>query len=175
MEHPAYADSWTFECMEDFMKSEDAMTFVADQCIYGLVTPGPFPDKEAMAAKKPTRFLSNSWRVLHELATRGDRSNKHQDLMRGRASKPAEYPDELCRAICRGIANQKRYDLSGRVCTGSSDSISLKPLCGQEGFQFPEHGDYSKRKPDGTAHELLVIDAPVEKAEMDRSVGKHTG
>ena len=65
------------------MKSKGAMTSVVDQCMYGLVTPGPLPDKQTMAAKKPTRFLSSSLRVLHELATRCDSSNEHQELMGG--------------------------------------------------------------------------------------------
>ena len=70
MEHPAYADSWKLDCVEDFRKSEGVMTSVADQCMYGLVTLGPLPpDKEPMAAKKPTQSMSNSCCVLHELTT----------------------------------------------------------------------------------------------------------
>ena len=83
------------------------MTSEADQRKYGLVTPEPLPEKELMTAKKPTQFMSNSWCILHELATRCDKSHVHQELMAGRASKAAEYPDELCRAICRGLTNQK--------------------------------------------------------------------
>ena len=132
MEHSAYADSWKLDCVEDFRKSEGVMTSVADQCMHGLVTPGPLPEKELMAAKKPTQVMSNSWCILHELATRCDKSHVHQELMGGRASKAAEYPDELCRAICRGLANQKRYDLSGKVCTGNLDYLSVAS-------QFPAH------------------------------------
>ena len=113
--------------------------------------------------------------------------------MGGRASKAAEYPDELCRAICLGIANQQRYDLSGRVCTGSLDSMSLTSLVEPEVSDFPEHWIDSKHGPDGTAHELLGIDAPVEEetlgackirlnvgadvleAEMDSLVGTYSG
>ena len=60
MEHPAYADFWKLDCVEGFRKSEGLMTSVADQCMVGLVTPGPLPGKEPMAAKKPTQFMSNS-------------------------------------------------------------------------------------------------------------------
>ena len=115
------------------------MTSVADQCMYGLVAPGPFPNKEPMAAKKPTRFLSNVWGLLHEFAARCDRPRVRQELMGGRAFKAAEYPDELCRAICRGPASQKQYDLSGRVFTGSLDSVSPRSLVELEGSQFPAH------------------------------------
>ena len=158
------------------MKSEGVMTSVADQCMYGLVTPGPLPDREPMAAKKPTRFLSNSWCVLHELATRCDHSHVHQELMGGRASKAAEYPDQLCRAICRGIANQKRYDQSGKVCTGNLDSLTLKSLLEPEGSQFPAHWIDTKHEPEGTAHEFLVTDAAVEEEEFGAfKVGRNDG
>ena len=48
--------------------------------------------------------------------------------MGGRASKAQEYPEDLCKAICRGLANQKRYDESGRVCTGNLDVEALSSL-----------------------------------------------
>ena len=120
------------------------MTSVADQCMYGLVTPGPLPDKELMAAKKPTQFMYNSWRILHEWAMRCYKSHVHQELMGGRASKAAEYPDELCRVISRGLANQKRCDLSGKVCTGNLDSLSLMLLLELVDSQFPANWIDSK-------------------------------
>ena len=128
MEHPAFADSWKLECVEEFRKSEGEMEAVADQCMYGLKTHGPVPERVLMAAKKPTRLMSNSWCVLHELSTRCDHSHEHQELMGGRASNAAEYPDVLCRAICRGLANQKKYDASGRVCTGNVDAETPSSL-----------------------------------------------
>ena len=176
MEHPAYADSWKLDCVEDFRKSEGVMTSVADQCMYGLVTPGPLPEKALMAAKKPTQFMSNSWCILHELATRCDKSHVHQELMGGRASKAAEYPDELCRAICRGLANQKRYDLSGKVCTGSLDSLSLMSLLEPIDSQFPAHWIDSKHEPEGTAHEFLATDTAVEEEALGAfKVGHNDG
>ena len=83
--------------------------------------------------------------------------------MGGRASKAAEYPDEFCRAICRGVANQTRYDLSGKVCTGSLDSLSLKSLLDPDSFQFPAHWIDSIQEPEGTAHKFLVTDTAVEE------------
>ena len=63
---------------------------VADQCMYGLVTPNA-DRTELVPAKKPTRFMSNSWYVLGKLSTRWDKSHAHQPLMGGRASKAQEY------------------------------------------------------------------------------------
>ena len=120
-------------------------------------------------------------------------SHVHQELTGGRASKEAGYPDELCRAICRGIANEKRYDLSGKVCTGSLDSLSLKSLLEPGTFQFPAHWIDSMHAPEGSAHEFLATDTVVEeealgafrvghndgadllRAEMSNLVAKYSG
>ena len=56
---------------------------------------------------------------------RCDKSHWHQPLVAGRASKAQEYPDGLCKAICRGLANQKRYDESHQVSSGRMELSSL--------------------------------------------------
>ena len=103
-EHPAHASSW-----ELGSAGKLASDTVADQCMYGLVTPNA--DRiELVPAKKPKRFMSNSWHVLGELSTRCDKPLVHQPLMGGRASKAQEYTYDLCRAISRGLVKQKMYD-----------------------------------------------------------------
>ena len=181
MEHPESADSWQIPELEEFIKSEGIMLSVADQCMYGLVTPSSATG-EPTPAKKPTRFMSNSWCILHELSTRCDEGHTHQHLVGGRASKAQEYPDKLCRAICRGLANQKRYDEAGVVCTGGLSLNSLKAFANvnvrrdncivkpdgnviipdrpildpwrqpSKNNQFPDHWLDCKHEPDGTAH-----------------------
>ena len=128
-EHPGSADSWELPEMREFRGLEGVMTSVVDQCMYGLVTHGAVKG-ELLPAKKPTRFMSNSWYVLEELSHRCDKSHTHQPLMGGRAAKAAEYPDDLCAAMCRGLANQKRYDKSGRVCTGVIGAAALQSFVG---------------------------------------------
>ena len=96
---------------------------VADRCMYGLKTRGS-ADGEELPAKKPTRFVSNSWFFAQELSTRCDKSHVHQQLMGGRAAVAAEYPDELCNAFCRGIANQLKYDRTGRVCAMKTEDLN---------------------------------------------------
>ena len=124
------------------MKSEGVVTSVADQCVYGLETPSK-TDTGSAPAKKPTRFISNSWCIPHELATRCDDSHVHQHLVGGRAAKAQEYPDKLCRAICRGLANQTRYDEGGKVCTGGVGINALMSLlspvnvCGENHVKPP--------------------------------------
>ena len=99
------------------MKVNGVVIEIADQCMYGLTTPNEI-DGSPTPAQKPTKLSSNSWCRLQELITRCDESHEHQHLVSGRGKKAAEYPDKLCRAICRGLANQTRYDASSKVCTG---------------------------------------------------------
>ena len=127
LEHPESANSWDIPELVEFRRLDGVMTQVADQCMYGLTTHSDVKG-ESLPAKKPTRFMSNSWCVLQELSVRCDKSHVHQPLVGGRAHKAQEYPSGLCKAICRGISNQKRYDESGRVCTGKLEISSLQAL-----------------------------------------------
>ena len=63
LEHPAHASSWELDSVEKMMSEQGVDDTVADQCMYGLVT--PHADRtELVPAKKPTRCVSNSWHVL---------------------------------------------------------------------------------------------------------------
>ena len=90
----------------------------ADQCAYGLVTKGP--DVYAFA-QKPTKFMTNSPCIAEELRRscpnrqpHGRRTHGHIPLMNGRTKVAQEYPNALCRAICRGIVKQTGADREGR-------------------------------------------------------------
>ena len=121
-EHPAYGDTWKVPEMEEMLNMPNVDSVIADQCMYGLVTRGVAGGPE-MPAKKPTRFVSNSWYILQELGIRCDHSHTHQHLVGGRAARAAEYPDLLCEAMCRGLVNQIRYDRSGRVCVSGIEQV----------------------------------------------------
>ena len=58
-------------------------------------------------AKKPTQFMTNSRALGRELTRRCQGAHKHQSLVDGRATQAARYPNELCRAICRGIVKER--------------------------------------------------------------------
>ena len=83
------------------MKKEGVTVVEADQGMYGHKT---WRDKRSklVPAKKPTRFMTNSRALGKELSRKCDASHEHQSLVDGRAAAAARYPDELCRAICRG-------------------------------------------------------------------------
>ena len=121
MEHPAYADTWKIPEVIEGFKLTDVDSVIGDQCLHGLKTRKSKAGEE-VSAKKLTKCVSNSWCILQELSVRCDKSHAHQHLMGGSASHAQEYPDELCKAICRGLANQLKYNRSGRVCVNAMTS-----------------------------------------------------
>ena len=72
-EHPAGATSWKLPAVKALLEEEGVMAVVADQCEFGLTSrdhwgTGP--------AKKPTRFLINSWYVAEALDVRCQNENR---------------------------------------------------------------------------------------------------
>ena len=98
--------------MEDPRNEEydvkDGVTVVeADQCMYGLKTKGSDNITE-IAAKKPTKFMTNSRALGQTLSRKCDGMHQHQSLIDGKAQLASRYPTGLCKAICRGIITLKR-------------------------------------------------------------------
>ena len=54
--------------------------------MYGLKTKGSRQGSE-MAAKKPTKLMTNSWLIGRELKRKCDGKHEHQPLIEGRAKK----------------------------------------------------------------------------------------
>ena len=105
-ENPAHAKSWALPCIRKMMRQLGVDVVETDQCMFGLKTWGSSKAQLVMA-KKPTRFMTNSRSVGHELSRRCDGTHQHQPLIDGRAKDAARYPPALCRALCRGIAKEK--------------------------------------------------------------------
>ena len=80
------------------------VTVRSDQCMLGLRTWSA--EGEQVRAKKPTRFMTNSECIAKNLECRCDKLHDHQPLTQGRAKKAAEYPEEMCEAIVKGIREQ---------------------------------------------------------------------
>ena len=108
-EHPATATSWDLEELKKLEAKTGAHIYVADQCMYGLETWAE-DKKVMMPARKTTRFMTNSIEIGLELQKRCDGSHQHQALVGGRAKWAARYPEELCRAICRGLIRENNND-----------------------------------------------------------------
>ena len=136
-----------------------------DMCQMGMVSNVDKRGGPLGPVLKPTGMLTNSWCLQKEMALRCPGDHEHVHLVGGRASAAQEYPLKLCEAICRGIAAQKRYDLSFRftLLVKSSDNLnSLSSLCCEasyDGMQsWPGNverpvGEYPKHWSDGT-HDL---------------------
>ena len=105
-ENPAHAKSWAFPCIRKMMRELGVDVVETDQCMFGLKTWGS-SKAQLVWAKKPTRFMTNSRSIGHELKRKCDGTHPHQPLVDGRAKDAARYPPALCRAICRGIAKEK--------------------------------------------------------------------
>ena len=80
--------------------------------MYGLKTWGAHRG-EKVPARKPTTFMTNSRAIGNQLSRRCGGEHSHQHLTDGRAKDAARYPTELCRAICRGIIQEKRERAAG--------------------------------------------------------------
>ena len=99
---------------------------------YGMVSHWEGKQGPLGPVLKPTGMLTFSWCLQLELSRRCPRSHEHVHLVGGRAAAAQEYPKELCESICRGLAAQKKEDLSRRFTTlamNNSRRSSLSQLC----------------------------------------------
>ena len=118
-EHPRTARSWQEKCMQSIINHPLVVRTEIDQCAYGLRS----RDSQGEApAKKPTSFLTNSAGLRDAVGKRCSGFCRHVQLVDGRASAAQIYPQELCRAVTRGIFYQARMDVQ--------DLFSL--TCGEE-------------------------------------------
>jgi hypothetical protein len=106
-EHPAGASSWDLEVIKRLEKEAGVEISVADQCQYGLRTWGRNRRVKDVAARKRTKFMTNSEEIAAELRRRCRGEHEHGHLTGKRAQEAAIYPEGLCKAICRGLLKEK--------------------------------------------------------------------
>ena len=70
-ENPAHAKSWALPCVRKMMREVGVEIVEADQCMFGLKTWGRHKS-QLMLAKKPTKFMTNSWLIGRELKRKFD-------------------------------------------------------------------------------------------------------
>ena len=127
-EHPARATSWGLREIRKLAASQGVFISQADQCMYGLNTWGPDGRKEP--AQKRTRFMTNSQAISHQLRRKCPGAHRHQQLLGGRAQYAARYPEGLCKAICQGLMEEKRWQdmgLKSLLSVCQSDRVSELP------------------------------------------------
>ena len=105
-EHPSGAQSWKEPQIMALMKDPTVHTVVAHQCMYGLTTPGR-PGEGRKAAKKSTRFMTNSVFMSLRLNKTCDGMHEHQPLTGGRCADAAFYPLPLVTAILLGMKDTR--------------------------------------------------------------------
>jgi len=125
-EHPIGASSWNMQEVQTVKMMNGVMTVVADQCMYGLKTWTHDKTKKDAPARKRTRFMTNCIEVAKRLTKTCDHTHAHQSLVEGRAKEAAIYPQALCEAICRGLADEKKNLTKSLMClmtVGPRDKI----------------------------------------------------
>jgi len=107
-EHLHGASSWDLEWMTKLAEEEGVEVSVADQCQYGLRTWGDKRKVKDRPARKRTRFMITSHEIAGELRRKCRGEHKHEHLMGKKAAEAAQYPEGLCKAICRGLIKEER-------------------------------------------------------------------
>ena len=124
-EHPISATSWSEEIIREVCDLDGVLTALADQCKFGLTSPLSGGQGELM---KPTRFMTNSLCIAQSMnrrcpnrMTHGTHKHEHVILLDGRAKAAQTYPNELCRAIRKGIVKQIEADRQGQFMLAALD------------------------------------------------------
>ena len=74
------------------------------------------------SSRRALVFLRMPPQIAAELEQKCDGTHDHLKLKGGDKTVRAQvYPEELCRAVCRGAAREKEYRDQGLYCLGSVD------------------------------------------------------
>ena len=143
-EHPASASSWKCPEIQSLQAFDTVQLISSDMCLFGMVATAA--GGEVGPVKKPTKWLGNIPRLMHELnrRCRGDHE-WHVPLMNGRAAKAAVYPPGLVSAIMRGIQAQVEED--ERVKSGSSKSVKQPSIAPELQAAFGLRGTDQDERP----------------------------
>ena len=111
--HPNSAGPWSMPEVVDMVAHADVDVVACDMCAYGLKV----TDKAGGAlVEKRTRLISNPPEIIKRVGLQCENrtaqaqgeKHRHADTTCGRAKKCQVYPKAFCRAVCAGIAAQKR-------------------------------------------------------------------
>ena len=122
-EHPHSASSWKRREVLEIMAMSGVGTITIDMCAFGMVATDEHGEGPA---KKSTSVMSNSPEVLksiHRICANDDPSrreehHRHVQLTGGKAKACQVYPRAFCRAVCQGVASEKKI-LTDLVYWGS--------------------------------------------------------
>ena len=95
------------EAVQRIMDQRGVCTSQGHMCRYGMTS------KDQMGeglGKMPTQFMTNSPLLAKRLDLKCQGDHRHAQLIGSRTKKAQAYPDELCRAILKGLADQMGAD-----------------------------------------------------------------
>ena len=109
-EHPSSASSWNRPEVLDMLLKEDVELVIVDMCDFGMVSTNKYG--EALVRKR-TKILTNSPEVARRVARKCSGDHVHTHLMNGKAKRAQLYPRAFSKAVCEGIAAQKKLHSLG--------------------------------------------------------------
>ena len=150
-EHPWLATSWDVDCITKLLTNDAGRRVQTHMCQFGMVARTGKVGSEDGPVLKPAWFLTNSAHIAKELHRLCPRDHQHIHLVGGRAAGSAICPPGLCRAICRGMAAQKRENDIGKLQTPALTKrglFSISRACMQATAGYPpevvnDKGDFS--------------------------------
>ena len=107
-EHPAGSTAMTE--VKQFILENGIESVVTNMCSFGMTA---IDEHGEGFVSKPTRILSSSGEVLKRIRRPCTKDHRHVHLIGGKAKAAQVYPRGFCRAICEGVAAQKKIDQLG--------------------------------------------------------------
>ena len=141
-EHPKTATSCKMAEVERVATMKGVEKIRTDMCEFGMCS----KDEDGVGlVKKPTTMMTNSPEVGRRLSKKCQNSDvpdgekhRHVKLINGRASHAQVYPRALCRAVCEGVAAQKRIDSMNLVAMNLMTMQELNSFGTDELHENPE-------------------------------------
>ena len=173
-EHPATATSWLMVEVKKVHDMEGVVKVKFDMCQFGMTAVDV--DGVTKPVQKRTAVLTNSYEVAQRL--RRDCPNRcsdktchhvHAKLEGGQRCKQAQvYPRSCCRAVCEGVAAQRRVDAMNLV---AMDVMSVEELnlMGSDALHENHMADIHYEAYDDVSNEVLIpsLVMAARKEELD--------
>jgi hypothetical protein len=109
-EHPSSASSWNLPEVLEMLVQEDVDLVEVDMCEFGMVANDELGEG---FVRKRTKVMTNAPEVAKRVAVRCGGGHRHVHLIGGKAKRAQLYPRAFSRAVCEGIAAQKRLHSLG--------------------------------------------------------------
>ena len=135
VENPIGSKAWTYrQIMMEIIKEMDGKFAIGDQCPFGK------RDRDSLRPEqKRTGWLSNSEVLLNQICRRCScPQGAHQPIVGSnsggsRSKQASEYPQPLCRAICRGVQREMEMlyvirELRGEHALPAEDEEEDEPM-----------------------------------------------